>query len=369
MPMPSDKAQSLAKELLEVQHTLGWMDLVIGSIDDAVYVTDGDSRIIFANQYFADLIGQPRVFLLGQLLQEVFDTKQPAAPIKDFIQTDTGTAKNQPGEDSGIYEWQNEKLEKYVFRISQRQLATTGQIVYLAQNITTEYALSKMKNGFIDLASHQLRTPLTAIMTYSHMLHDGMRGEMTAGQKELSTTIIRASERMNRLINDLLTITRVQNTDALTEQADISLSELFTSINSEVKNRVAEKSLNIDYVIPKTADSVYNNAAALREIFSNLLVNAIQYTPPGGRIEVIAKSSGNNVIIAISDTGIGIPADYLSNIFKQFSRAANATVIHPEGTGLGLYVIKVLLDKIGGKITCKSIEKKGTTFTVTVPKK
>lgn len=366
--MPNDKALSLARELLEVQRTLGWMDLVIGSIDDAVYVTDSESRIVFANQCFADIVGHQRVFLLGQKLTTIFNVTAPAIPIKDYVLSGTKSKQYQSSGETGIFEWQSYLMEQYVFRISKRNLATTEQTVYLAQNITAEYALSKMKNSFIDLASHQLRTPLTAIMTYSHMLNDGLRGELTTAQKELSSTIIRASERMVKLVDDLLTITRVQNTDTLIDRSNISLSELFTKIESEINEPLAAKSITISVDIPESANYLYSNAAAVREIFSNLIVNAIQYTPNGGHIRVASDVADTCLVVSVSDNGIGIPSDYLPNIFKQFSRAANATAVHPEGTGLGLYVIKVLLDKIGGTISCTSKESEGATFIVELPK-
>lgn len=357
---------AIAHELLDVQRTLGWMDLVIGSIDDAVYVTDQESIIVFSNQYFSDLVDCPRVFLLGRKLEDVFTVKPASKPIAEYAGLPASTA-NAANQRMGIYEWENKQGAKYIFRISQQVLATTNQTVYLAQNITREYELSRMKSNFIDLASHQLRTPMTAVMTYAHMLHDGFGGELTAGQHKLSATIIESSERMIKLVNDLLTITRAQNNKNGYIIKPVKLEKLFKKIETEVKPVIRKKHLQLTIQHKTTGLVLQNDENMLHEIFSNLIVNAMQYTPEGGSICVTTAARKNSVTIKVADTGIGIPKEYIPELFKQFSRAENAVEAYPDGTGLGLYMIKLLLEKSGGAITCKSVIGRGTTFTVTIP--
>ncbi|HSH55987.1 MAG TPA: PAS domain-containing sensor histidine kinase [Candidatus Limnocylindrales bacterium] len=363
--MKHDNNQSLAGELLEVQRTLGWMDLVIGSIGDAVYVTGKDSRLVFANQCFSDLVGTPRIFLLGQGLQEIFVTKPVAKIPIEFKDEATATASH--GLNTGIYEWRNREGIKHVFRISSQVLKTTDQTVYLAQNITREYELSRMKSNFIDLASHQLRTPMTAVMTYTHMLHDGFGGELTPSQQKLSSTIIEASERMVKLVNDLLTITRAQNNTATIAKTDVLIESVFQEISTEVGPALDAQELQLNVSVDPASLSIASNRHMLHEVFSNLVVNAIQYTPAGGSISLKARLVSDQLCVDVSDTGIGIPEEYLPKLFTQFSRAENATIAYPEGTGLGLYMIKLLLEKLGGTIACSSKLHKGTTFTVTLP--
>jgi signal transduction histidine kinase len=361
--MRNERDSTLADELLEVRRTLGWMDLVIGNISDAVYVSDKKSRLIFVNQYFSDLLNIPRVFLLGRQLDEVFVTSE----IKDEKGDVPGNQAEQSAtlkEQVGTFKWLDQNAKQYIFRISRRRLSTTGQTVYLARNITQEYEISRMKTSFIDLASHQLRTPMTAIMTYTHMLHDGFGGKLSKGQEELSATILQASERMISLVNDLLTITRIQNCKDIVLRQAVSLDSILQKIDAELQSRIAEKQLRFEIVVAPDAPKIVTNEAMLHEILSNLIVNAVQYTPTGGKIRAVVTDSRKQVSIAISDNGIGIPADYLPNVFEQFSRADNALAVYPEGTGLGLYVIKILLDRIGGTIECRSTVNKGTTFTV-----
>lgn len=364
--MPNDSRLHLAEELLEVQRTLGWMDLVIGSIEDAVYVTDKGSRLVFANQYFSDLLGIPRVFLLGQVLNKVFSIKKVNRVPIEYADEHKPPINSDIGK-SGIYQWIGHEGKTLTFKLTQRKLDSIDQTVCLLQNITHEYELSHMKSDFINLASHQLRTPMTAIMTYSHMIRDGYAGLLTDDQQKLADTIVHASERMIKLVNDLLTITRLQNEAHNLPYHSVDLDEIFAQIHAELEPRITQKKLSFKLNMQEDVPALCSDPSIIHEIISNLLVNAIQYTPDEGSIKVIVKKYGNNVSIAIKDNGIGIPKEYQAHLFNQFSRADNALLAHPEGTGLGLYMIKILLDKIGGTIKFKSALNRGTTFTLRLP--
>ncbi len=364
--MHNDPIRAISRELLEVQRTLGWMDLVIGNINDAVYVTDKDSLIVFANEYFASIVATPRVFLLGEKIEKVFPVVTASKILAEYAQSRAEKLENE-NEDVGIYEWHTEDGELKIFKISSRLLPTTEQKVYLAQNITREYELAKMKSSFIDLASHQLRTPMTAVMTYAHLLNDGYVGELSPQQRKMTQTIVESSERMVKLVNDLLTITRAQNNTKDVHYKNVSLPGLFRKINTEVSSALTDKNLQFLIEIPDDIPPVKSDRNLLHEIFSNLVVNAIQYTPKKGTIRVAATKKDGWLELAISDTGIGIPESYLSQMFTQFARADNAAETYPDGTGLGLYIVKLLLDKVGGTVECSSKLGKGTIFTVHLP--
>ncbi len=140
--MPTDNHENITGELLEVQRTLGWMDLVIGNISDAVYVTNVEGRIVFANQFFANVVGVERVFLLGEQLNDIFPALLMDVPISEYAHSDDHSAISG-NKRSGIYEWTDQNNRQYIFRISSTLLGTTDQTVHLAQNITREYRMSK----------------------------------------------------------------------------------------------------------------------------------------------------------------------------------------------------------------------------------
>lgn len=358
-------SSSLSMKLLEVQRALGWMDIVLGNITDAVYVTDKDNVLIFANQSFSNLLKTPRVFLLGKKLDEVFTPQIKLDPQQEFLGS---SVKSEPEDttDTNIYKWIQDK-QKYIFKISCRSIHTTCQTLYIAKDITDEYELSLLKSNFMNIASHQLRTPMTAIMTYAHMLHDGFGGALDPNQKKLTKTIISSSERMTKLINDILLITRIQNGETGLLVKDGLLIDILAAVEAEQLNFIQKKRMHFVKVYAKNIQKVTCNTFVTQEIVSNLLANALQYTPQDGDITVNVKLLHNQVIISVSDNGMGIPAKDLPTIFDQFSRAHNALEAFNEGTGLGLYVVKTLVKQIKGTITCTSKLNVGTSFKVTFP--
>ncbi len=239
--------------------------------------------------------------------------------------------------------------------------------MYIAKDITEEYELSLLKSNFINIASHQLRTPMTAIMMYARMLHDGFGGGLDANQKELTETIVSASERMIKLINDILLITRIQNGETNLLAKDSLLTDVLVAVESEQQNTIQKKRIHFVKVYGKGIQKITCNTFVTQEIVSNLIANALQYTPEDGQVSIKVERQNGQIVIAISDNGIGVPAEDLPTIFDQFSRAHNALEVFNEGTGLGLYIVKTLIKQIKGTITCDSELKKGTTFTVTFP--
>lgn len=363
--MPKGPADYRARELLEIRRTLGWMDLVIGSIADAVYVVDEDRKLVFTNQYFSDLVGSHRVFLLGHDLEDVF--KPNSIVIKGGEYAGINPS-NDDGKHVYIGEWTNRDGISMTFKISSQLLSSTRQTVFLAQDITYEFETSVMKSKFMDLASHQLRTPLTAISTYTYMLNDGYAGPLNDKQQQLVETIIHSTERMNQLVDGLLDITRIQNEGRVRLVEDIDLAHLLSTVHHEFLPRLNKKHIQFRLKFPQKDIRLTSDPTALKEIFSNLLDNALRYTPERGHVSIEVSTHKDHVCVRVQDNGIGIPKDEIPQLFKQFSRANNALEINPEGTGLGLYMIKLLLDRIGGGIKIDSQLGEGTAFTVTLPK-
>lgn len=352
--------RSESREFLEIQRTLGWMDLVLGNITDAVYVTDKNGIILFANQFFSNLLSVPRVFLLGQELKKVFQCQIKEDSQQEFLSKDD----NFSG--SGVYKWSKDS-QPYIFKISHRIIPTTSQSVYIAKDITAEHELSVMKSNFINIASHQLRTPMTTIMTNAHMLNDGLGGSLDGLSKKLTKGIIKSSERMIRLINDILLITRIQYGETGLLARNGSLNSVLETVESEIEVSLRKKKLHFSKVYDSGINNVDCNTFIVHEIVSNLMTNAIQYTPEDGWISINIEKLNDQIVLSVADSGIGIPEKDLPTVFDQFSRAPNAMEVFNEGTGLGLYVVKFLLTQIAGTIDCSSQLGVGTTFRVLFP--
>ncbi len=237
------------------------------------------------------------------------------------------------------------------------------------RDITIEYEIDRMKSDFISLASHQLRTPLSAIKTYSHMLIDGYMGEITPPQKKSLRTIVSAANRMNELISTLLNITRIESGNVTVTPKAVDVRHLAEEVNKEHALAASDKeiTLNLECKSPKLP-TVHTDALLFKEVLSNLVSNAIKYTPEGGTVELAIKNRRYDVLFAVKDTGMGIPKYSQEQIFTKFFRAHNVVKQETSGTGLGLYLVKGLVEALGGKIWFESSEHKGTTFYVTLSK-
>lgn len=235
------------------------------------------------------------------------------------------------------------------------------------RDITREEEIDRMKSEFISLASHQLRTPLSSIKTYSHMLVDGYIGTVTPPQKKALRTIIGASNRMNELISTLLNITRMESGTIRVTPKYVRLDALAQESMQEVSLLAADRSISIATRIGKGSMGVKTDPLLFKEILINLVTNAIKYTPANGTVTIKVQRRGDSVVTSVTDSGWGIPASAQKQIFSKFFRAPNIVKRETTGTGLGLYLVKGLVDALGGKIAFKSEEGKGTTFTVTLP--
>lgn len=240
--------------------------------------------------------------------------------------------------------------------------------VEVFRDITREHEVDVMKSEFISLASHQLRTPLTAISTYTHMLLQGFQGPVTDEQRAFLETILTSSDRMNELIDTLLTVSRLESGSVTINLSDTNISALLRNIKQELWPLAKNKSLTVETVLPKQAVHAQTDSLLLTEICTNIISNAIKYTPKQGSISIILKESEDKITITVKDTGYGIPKDLQSRVFTKFFRAPNILKEEAVGTGLGLYMVKELTENLGGDITFKSKENHGTTFTITLPK-
>ncbi len=238
------------------------------------------------------------------------------------------------------------------------------------RDITLEQEVDRMKSEFISLASHQLRTPLSAIKTYTHMLADGYMGDLNTAQKNSLDTIIGASDRMNELISTLLNITRMESGTIAVTMKTVRIDGLAEEVVKELALMAGSKSLTLTSgVTPKAGIAVTTDGLILKEVLTNLISNAIKYTPEKGRVDIRLRKRSGSAIIEITDSGWGIPEFAQDQIFSKFFRAQNIVKRETTGTGLGLYLVKGLVDALGGRVWFTSEEGKGTSFFLSLPLK
>lgn len=295
-------------------------------------------KSVLAMNIFSNL--QPLVNLLSPKIKEVF---RKELPIHEELILEVTTVPIIIGE---------EKL---------------GTLVVL-HDITREKIVEKLKTEFVSLSAHQLRTPLSAIKWTLRMLLDGDLGPISREQKEFIEKTYRSNERMIGLINDLLNVTRIEEGRYLYKPTLTSLESLVDSVIESYKGEIERRKINFEFRKPKTPlPQVLVDVEKMKLAIQNLLDNAIRYTPTQGRVIISLKGSKNEIEFSIKDTGIGIPKDQQFRVFTKFFRAPNATRIDTEGTGLGLFITKNIIEAHEGKTWFESKEGKGTTFYFTLP--
>lgn len=235
------------------------------------------------------------------------------------------------------------------------------------RDISLEYEIDRMKSEFISLASHQLRTPLSAIKTYTHMIMDGYMGDVTAEQRRSLSTIVGAANRMNELISTLLNITRIESGSISVQPKVLSLKKLVEEALKELEHTAHARSITVSLAKTTNAFNVKTDSLIAKEIISNLASNAIKYTPDGGKVTLQLTQRKTGVVLAVKDTGLGIPKASQDQIFTKFFRAPNVVKLETSGTGLGLYLVKGLAERLGGDVWFTSEEHKGSTFYFYIP--
>lgn len=240
----------------------------------------------------------------------------------------------------------------------------------VAQDITREVEIDRAKSEFVSLASHQLKTPLTAISWLTEALLSGDKGALTPEQRTYVENIHVTDRQMMEMVNDLLNVSRIELGTLQLRLEDIDMTSFANAVVDEQKKTAENKHVSLKLDFAADLPRIHVDKNLMKMILQNLLSNAIKYTPQNGAvIFTITRGTGmrETLYISCADTGIGIPKDEQDKVFEKLHRAKNAQTSVPDGTGLGLYVVKTIIERIGGVITFDSVENKGTTFYVTLP--
>lgn len=371
--LADDITEDLHKERNAAVAAQQRQEAILTSIGDAVFAIDTKQRIVLFNPaaeqvsgYTADeAIGKPYRDILkfvteGSNKEETaFITRAESGKIATMTNNTvlvTKRGKEVPVADSAapIHDAKGE----------------IAGVIVVFRDVTDERALEQSKDEFVSVASHQLRTPLSAMNWYAEMLLNGDAGKLNKDQKEYLDEIYLGNQRMVELVNSLLDTSRLDLGKLAAQPEKLSLKDTVDSLQVEMKSAIDKKQISFKADIHKDSAVLQTDRKLLRMILQNLMSNAIKYTPEHGTVTVIAHPTTVYpekafVHIEVSDTGYGIPAKQQPKIFTKMFRADN--VLEIEGTGLGLYIVKEAAHKLGGRVSFTSEEKKGTTFTVEIP--
>ena len=257
-----------------------------------------------------------------------------------------------------------EKIARFNITLQEKVNEATGNLRIANENLK---ALDKTKDEFISLASHQLRTPLTTIKGYLSMIQEGDAGKITTQQKEFINYAYLGAERMVRLIADLLNVSRLSSGRFYIENKPLDMAAMIKEEIGQLAQQAEGKNIKLIYQPPeKSLSPILLDDDKIRQVIMNFIDNAVFYTREGS-VTVKLAQVNDSIRFTVTDTGIGVPEADKKKLFTKFYRASNAQVLRPDGTGLGIYLAKKVIEEEGGKMIFDSIEGKGSTFGFEIP--
>lgn len=349
-------------------------EAILKGMGEGIIATNEHGKIVIINKVATDLLelGDEST-VINKSIQDAYtlydlskmkDTKLPNDERPSFRALSTG----QPVED--VYGFHTKHGAKRQLNIAANPFLLDGKVVgviTILRDVTKEKEVDRMKTEFISLASHQLRTPLSAIKWFTEMLLNGDAGKLNADQLEFMNNVSESTERMIALVASLLNISRIESGRIMIVPEPTDLEELVGGIVNDLKAKTEEKKQTLIISVHADLPKINLDPRMIGQVYLNLLTNAIKYTQEGGEISVFISKKDDMIISQVTDNGYGIPKEQQDRMFQKFFRAANAVKVETDGTGLGLYLIKAIIESSGGKIWFKSEENKGTTFWFSMP--
>lgn len=371
-----EQAERLGSMLRNEQEEASRSQAILEAVADGVLVTDAQNRISFMNASAENILGIKSEKVINQTLNEFSGLFGKAANIWHEIIHGWYETPNE----SSMGDSYAEQLELDDGRVVLVHLAPVllqeDQFlgtVSIFRDITHQVEVDRLKSEFVATVSHELRTPMTSIRGYVDILLMGAAGALSENQTHFLEIIRNNTERLNVLVADLLDVSRLEAGKVNLTLQEVDLKEIAEDVVETVKLRSEEeeKSMNFSIEVAKELPPVYADPDRLRQIVTNLVENAYHYTPESGDVTlaISAPNGDNKVQVDIHDTGVGIKLEDQQQVFERFYRGEDPLVLATPGTGLGLPIVKQLVEMQRGEIWVKSPGEhgKGSTFSFTLP--
>ncbi len=371
-------AEEVARSITDLKRERGVIaaernkiELVLSGITDAVIAVDRERNIILFNRAAETITGTRNARALGRRIDRVirfFEGTRELAPgeYAPMKMTDTDSA---PYTKQGIRLVDGYHREHFVDLVA-GQIRGGAEIglgcIITLHDVSREKLLERIKSEFVSIAAHQLRTPLTAIKWALREFRD-RHPQNTLESGDLLDKAYQSNERMINLINDLLNVARIEEGRFLYRLAVTGLEASVERAIAAEHMTALKKNITIGFKKPSADIFVWADAHGIDLVLQNLIENAIHYTKSGGKITLHIRAIENMAEISIQDTGIGIPESERSRLFTKFFRGDQAVRMETDGSGLGLFIVKNIIEAHGGSIWFDSKEGKGTTFFFTIP--
>lgn len=364
---------ALYKRTHEIQEEKIKYEAIVNNLEEGVLVFNTHGILQYCNESALRLFNTTKTKVIGTHWEKnihLFESNKKIAPLNHplygVLQTDA-----PPIISSASYSILYDNGQSICVAVTAKSLVIENSLfgaIMVIRDITQEKHIDHVKTEFVSLASHQLRTPLTTINWYTENLLTGEDGPLNDQQRSSITTVHDASVHMVQLVNALLNVSRLELGTFMVNPTDVDVKQIVQDTISEFTPILAQKDISIQYKNQDTMPHIKLDAKLTGIVIHNIISNAVKYTPKSGSIFISLNHDEQHVTITVQDTGYGIPQYQQSKIFTKLFRADNVQKHSTEGTGLGLYIVKSILEATGGTITFNSEENKGTTFYIKLPR-
>jgi signal transduction histidine kinase len=358
-------SRRISSNALELQATSALQQALLDSTVDGICLTDPSGRIVFGNApllRFGLELGLPLHGTVTERLLALADrTTEPAR----FRERMAGLASNSAeSEDEFELTDSGRVFRGYTAPVERTDGTLVGRI-WTLREVTADRRLERLRDAFVAAVSHELRTPLTSITGFVEMLEEGEHDLSPVGRNYVKV-IGRGTARLQRIVEDLLLVAEIEADRLQLVMTPTDLGELATAAVEAALPAAAERGielvLDVEGKLPLEADG-----ARLGQVLDNLVSNALKYTRPAGTVVVSAAESDNSLRVEVADNGIGVPHEELGQLFSRFYRASTATRLAIPGTGLGLVIVRAIVESHRGTVSLSSVEGEGTRVVVSLP--
>jgi signal transduction histidine kinase len=342
----------------EIERQKLLLDSVFAESPAGIAILDGKGRIVQCNQDLARLLETPLSNLRGKSLPEYLSLKANKQELDEHVSNGI-SAKT-------LFLLDELKLGAYSVRLVIAPLKAYDLWTVIISDVTALVELSNLKTRMLRIASHDLKNPLARIKGFVDLIFM-LSTTLSEQDRKYLQFISDAGDEMLRIIDDILNLERMRSGKPML--SNINLSQMVQEVCARNQPDLLQKQQTMDIIIPDTSLTVRADAAQLSQAINNFVGNAIKYTPESGRVTVRLKSDGQTIRFEVEDTGYGIPAKAQPKIFSEFYRAKAEGTLHIPGTGLGLSLVKAVIESHDGTVGFTSVEGQGSTFYLTLPEK
>lgn len=362
------KLSDINSKLLEEKNKVGAM---IANFTDPILFLDGSGRLKLFNASARINLGLGNDDLDYKVSPErhfSLDNFKELIKMEYTVKIAEESVGEFPLEEMTINSKPDEKIYKVITASVYNDEHTIAYgYIKIFYDLTREKMIDRLKSEFISIAAHQLRTPLTSIKWVIKMALDGDAGPLNEEQKDLLNKGFISNERVIRLVNDLLNVSRIEEGRFGYVFNKYDFQEVLNTVIESSESTIAKNHINLVVNKPEPMPQVYMDKNKIALVVQNLVDNAMKYSPEYSKIEIVIESDGKFLKVAVKDSGVGIPKEDQQRLFSKFFRASNVLRLQTEGTGLGLFIVKNIIDKHGGSLSVESEEGRGTKMSFTIP--